>query len=138
MNICSYRIQVKNIVQEFSTTIVTVFPEYSWLMKYIETCVIFSKHMGPAKWRRSFTTTHGTPLTETKAEMFPKMSMYNVFTRFRTKEGVYLVLYNFKPPKLLQETTWPRATARTRMMRVQNSSSMTVKVPPLNYRASKR
>ena len=37
--------QVKSIVQEFSTTIVTVFPEYRRLMKYIETCVIFSKHM---------------------------------------------------------------------------------------------
>jgi hypothetical protein len=96
-------------------------------MKYIETCVIFSKEMGPRKWRRSFTTTHGIPLTETKAKMFPKTSIYNVFTRFRTKEAVYLVLYNFKP-----------ATARTRMMRVENSSSMTVKVPPLNYRASKR
>ena len=94
--------------------------------------------MGPRKWRISFTTTLFLPLTEIKAEMFPKMSMYNVFTRFMTKEGVYLVLYNFKPPRLLQETTWPRATARTRMMRVQNSSSMKVKVPPLNYRASKR
>ena len=74
-HVISYRIQVKNIVQEFSTTIVTVFPEYRRLMKYIETCVIFSKHMGPRKWRRSFTTTLFLPLTETKAEMFPKMSM---------------------------------------------------------------
>ena len=70
-----YRIQVKSIVQEFSTTIVTVFPEYRRLMKYIETCVIFSQHMGPRKWRRSFTTTLFLILTATKGEMFPKMSM---------------------------------------------------------------
>ena len=70
-----YRIQVKSIVQEFSTTIVTVFPEYRRLMKYTETCVIFSQHMGPRKWRTSFTTTLFLTLTEIKGEMFPKMSM---------------------------------------------------------------
>ena len=70
-----YRIQVKSIVQEFSTTIVTVFPEYRRLMKYIETCVIFSKHMGPRKWRRSFMTTLFLTLMEPKAEMFPKISI---------------------------------------------------------------
>ena len=34
-----------------------------------------TKHMGPRKWRISFTTTLFLPLTEIKAEMFPKMSM---------------------------------------------------------------
>ena len=31
--------------------------------------------MGPRKWRISFTTTLFLPLTEIKAEMFPKMSI---------------------------------------------------------------
>ena len=69
-----FKTTTKNNVHEFNTRQLTTEPESKRLINLLDTDIIFSKPMGPKKWRISLRIIGLLALRASKAELFPKAS----------------------------------------------------------------
>ena len=74
-----YTITIKNSSIEFNTRQLTTEPPSKRLINLLDTDIIFSKPMGPKKWRISLRIIGLLALRASKAEIFPLPSRYNLF-----------------------------------------------------------